>query len=111
MATLKVRVSQEAQAFALAQAQMRGLPDAGAFVSALLEEAAGTNGAQAARAAAPGDFFRSKTVDEIGAEQDIHVVGDVSVLYGDFWPPDESADDFLSAVKQWRAGGNARPSR
>jgi hypothetical protein len=23
-------------------------------------------------------------------------------LYGDFWPEDESVDDFISAVQQWR---------
>lgn len=23
-------------------------------------------------------------------------------LYGDFWPEDESVDDFINAVRQWR---------
>jgi hypothetical protein len=105
MATLKVRVSQEAEAFAQAEAQRRGLPDAGAFVAALLEEAAGTNGTHAARPPMPGEFFRSTTIEGIVAEQGIQAVADVSALYGDFWPPEESADDFLSAVKQWRRGG------
>lgn len=35
-------------------------------------------------------------------ELDAQPVQKLEELYGDFWPEDESVDDFISAVQQWR---------
>lgn len=39
------------------------------------------------------------------AEQGIRPIDDLSELAGDFWPEDESIDDFIAAVRQWRREG------
>jgi len=36
------------------------------------------------------------------AEQGTGAICDVSVLHGDFWPEDESIEDFLDALHEWR---------
>lgn len=35
-------------------------------------------------------------------EQGAQPVQKLEELYGDFWPEDESVDDFIDAVQQWR---------
>lgn len=42
------------------------------------------------------------TLDELAARQGVAQVGDFDALLGDFWPEEESADDFIAAVRQWR---------
>jgi hypothetical protein len=56
------------------------------------------------------DFFRSppKGLATLAAEQGVQPVTDFDNLLGDFWPEDETADDFIVAVRSWRReGGHA----
>ena len=45
-------------------------------------------------------------IDELAAEQGVVFPRDPRDLLGDFWPEEESIDDFLSAMREWR--GHAR---
>jgi hypothetical protein len=36
------------------------------------------------------------------AEQGTGPILDVSVLHGDFWPEDESSEEFLETLREWR---------
>ena len=42
------------------------------------------------------------SVEELMAEQGVKPVTDVRELLGDFWPEDESVDDFITAIRDWR---------
>lgn len=41
----------------------------------------------------------------LAAEQGVRPIGDLSELAGDFWPEDESIDDFIATVREWRREG------
>jgi hypothetical protein len=43
-----------------------------------------------------------RTVDQLAAEQGTGPIEDPALLRGDFWPEEESAEDFLAAVNRWR---------
>jgi hypothetical protein len=45
------------------------------------------------------------SIDELIAEQNVHFPRDPQELLGDFWPEQESIDDFLSALREWRGHG------
>ncbi len=49
-------------------------------------------------------FFDDPTLDELAQAQGIKIIRDISELHADFWPTDESVDDFLDAVHTWRRG-------
>ena len=38
------------------------------------------------------------------------LVADVSVLHGDFWPEEESIEEFLEALHEWRGHAGANPA-
>lgn len=42
------------------------------------------------------------SIEELMSEQRVAPVSDARQLLGDFWPEDESADDFITAVREWR---------
>jgi hypothetical protein len=42
------------------------------------------------------------------AQQGTKPITDPSTLYADFWPEDETADDFIAAYRQWRREGSQR---
>jgi hypothetical protein len=44
------------------------------------------------------------SVEELAARQGVKPVTDPTTLLGDFWPEDQSAEDFLAAVRAWRRG-------
>jgi hypothetical protein len=48
------------------------------------------------------------TTEELVAAQGLTFPRDPCDLLGDFWPEEESIDDFLKAVREWR--GHASPS-
>jgi hypothetical protein len=50
------------------------------------------------------------TVDELVAAQATVFPRDPRELLGDFWPEEESIDDFLSAMREWRGHANADPA-
>ena len=49
-------------------------------------------------------------LDELAREQGVGVVKNFEDLLGDFWPEDESVDDFLDAVREWRREGTTESS-
>ena len=42
------------------------------------------------------------SIAELMTEQGVKPIGDPQELLGDFWPEDESVDDFIAAVREWR---------
>ena len=50
------------------------------------------------------------TVDELIAEQGVVFPRDPRDLLGDFWPEQESMDDFLSAMREWRGHTKTDPA-
>jgi hypothetical protein len=50
--------------------------------------------------------FFGLTVDleTLAAEQGASVVSDFDALLGNFWLDDETADNFIAAVREWRHG-------
>jgi hypothetical protein len=49
------------------------------------------------------DFWQPLTLEQIVQTQQVPPVSDVSALQADFWPKEESADDFIEYVYQQRA--------
>ena len=49
------------------------------------------------------------SIEELVAEQGTQFRADPAELLGDFWPEDESIEDFLKALHEWR--GHDRPDR
>src|SRR5579872_1998117 len=47
----------------------------------------------------------------LAAEQGIKPVTDTKVLEGNFWPEDETVDEFLEARRQWKTEGLDRSDR
>lgn len=50
------------------------------------------------------------SVDELMADQGTGPVTDVAVLRGDFWPEEESIEDFLEALHRWRGHKETHPA-
>ena len=48
------------------------------------------------------DFWQPQPLESIVASHQTQPVSDVSALKADFWPEDESADDFIEFVEQQR---------
>lgn len=101
MTTLNIHISENARAFVATEAAKRGLPDPGACVAAILEEAADKNGAPV-----PTASFHDTVTDlnQLILAQGVKPITDPDELVADFWPQDESADDFISALREWRCG-------
>ena len=53
---------------------------------------------------------RHPTIDELAAEQGVVFPRDPSELLADFWPEEESSDDFLSAMREWRGHAKTDPA-
>lgn len=48
-------------------------------------------------------FFEAKMdLEVLAAQQGASIVSDFDKLIGDFWPEDESADQFIATVRAWR---------
>ncbi len=48
------------------------------------------------------DFWAPQSLEELVQSQQTEPVTDISILKGDFWPEDESTDDFLAYIYQQR---------
>jgi hypothetical protein len=48
-------------------------------------------------------------LDSLAEAQGVSPIGDIDELVADFWPEDEDIEDFMAAVRRWRAEGNRRP--
>lgn len=49
-------------------------------------------------------------LEALAAEQGVKPIGNPNDLVAAFWPEDETADDFVQAVRQWRKEGKRRPA-
>jgi hypothetical protein len=47
----------------------------------------------------------SRSLSEIAREQGVEPVHDLSSLRADFWPEDESVDEFIAAIRELRRQG------
>lgn len=56
---------------------------------------------------AAGFFDVTHDVESLAEEQGVAPARGIDELVGDFWPEDESADDFLAAVESWRREDHA----
>ncbi len=47
-------------------------------------------------------FDEKSNLEKLAVKQGVKAVTDFDALLGDFWPEDESADDFIAQVRSWR---------
>ena len=50
------------------------------------------------------------SVEQLMAEQGTRPIPDVSVLHGDFWPEEESIEEFLETLREWRGHKRTDPA-
>ncbi len=50
------------------------------------------------------------TIKELIVEQDVVLPRDPRGLLGDFWAEEESIDDFIRAMREWRGHRNTDPA-
>jgi len=55
--------------------------------------------------AEPGLFWTGYDVVTLAEEQGVQPVQSLDDLWGDFWPEDESVDEFIETVRRWRREG------
>ncbi len=48
---------------------------------------------------------KRQDLDDLARRQGVGHVQDFDALLGDFWPDDETADQFIAAVRGWRREG------
>ena len=48
--------------------------------------------------------------EQLMAEQGAGPVTDVSLLHGDFWPEEESIEEFLATLHEWRGHQRTEPA-
>lgn len=50
------------------------------------------------------DFFtaKPKSIKELAEEQGVKPIRDIADLVADFWPEDESVDEFIATIRAWR---------
>jgi hypothetical protein len=68
-------------------------------------DSAPDEGSASARYAASGH----PSVEQLMAEQGTGPITDVSMLHGDFWPEEESIEDFLETLHEWRGHKRTDP--
>lgn len=50
------------------------------------------------------------SIEQLMAEQGTGPITDVSVLHGDFWPEEESVEEFVATIREWRGYKRTDPS-
>ena len=50
------------------------------------------------------------SIEELMDQQGTAPITDVSALHGDFWPEEESVEDFLAALHDWRGHQRTDPA-
>jgi hypothetical protein len=50
----------------------------------------------------PRPFDKRKNPEDLAVDQEVEPVEDFDALLGDFWPENESADEFVTALRRWR---------
>lgn len=49
-----------------------------------------------------------KELEQLAAEQDVKPISNLDALRADFWPKDESVDDFVRTVRERRRSSETR---
>ena len=49
-----------------------------------------------------------KELERLAAEQDVRPISNLDMLRADFWPQDESVDDFVRSVRERRRASQIR---
>jgi hypothetical protein len=62
------------------------------------------------RRALPYSPVGHPSVEQLMAEQGTGPIRDTAVLHGDFWPEEESIEDFLAALHEWRGHKRTDPA-
>ena len=42
------------------------------------------------------------SIEQLMAEQGTGPIADVSVLHGNFWPEEETVEEFVATIREWR---------
>ena len=50
------------------------------------------------------------SVEQLMAEQGTGPLTDVSVIHGNFWPDEESVEEFAATIREWRGHKRIDPS-
>jgi hypothetical protein len=50
------------------------------------------------------------SIEQLVAEQGTEPIADVSLLHGDFWPEEESMEEFLATLHEWRGHVRTNPA-
>ncbi len=50
------------------------------------------------------------SIEQLMAEQGTGPITDLSVLHGDFWPEEESVEEFVATIREWRGHKRTDPS-
>ena len=50
------------------------------------------------------------SIEQLMAEQGTGPVTDASILHGDFWPEEESIEEFLDTLREWRGHVRTGPA-
>ena len=50
------------------------------------------------------------SIEQLMAEQGTGPIADVSVLHGNFWPEEESVEEFVATIREWRGHKRTDPS-
>lgn len=53
-----------------------------------------------------GNEITIPDLDALAKAQGVAPIGDIDELLADFWPEDESVEDFMTAVRRWRDEGS-----
>ena len=61
-------------------------------------------------ATAPYAASGHPSIEQLMAEQGTGPITDVSVLHGDFWPEEESVEEFVATIRDWRGHRRPEPS-
>ena len=56
-------------------------------------------------------FYARTDLQALAAQQGVAPITDWDALRGDFWPEQESADEFIGTVRRWRHEATNRKAR
>jgi hypothetical protein len=60
-------------------------------------------------AAVPYSATGHPSVEQLIAEQGTGPITDVAVLHGSFWPEEESVEEFVATIREWRGHQRTEP--
>lgn len=55
-------------------------------------------------------FYAHYSIEELARQQGVRPVEEFDRILGDFWPNEESAEEFLSTLRRWRQEDTDQPA-